>query len=393
MLVVAVVVWSADPMRCLGQDAVSRATSQSVLLTNQRVLHGSVSHNGNLITIDLLEGGRISIPKNQVQFIGQSLQDVYLHKRGKIRESQPGDHYQLARWCLVEGLLEEAISHYQRVAAVAGDHPRIRQLGVTIRQRVLDDPEFRDYLGLPHRQGPAATPPKESPVVQPAFFPADSAGAAEDSVALADGRAALEAALQNPNVTLAFSQSIQPILLNRCSQSACHGSGAANRWRIEPPFPGHESEVTERNLRATLNMLAASESLSKSPLLQHATHAHGTQREPAIAPTERSLVRQLETWIRATTSPVVPADASLAASQSSQLAPVSTNSVQLKEVPRNTSPLTPQGSSGISDLPTAAELDALEREIEREMARETATRGKPELVDPFDPDAFNRMKQ
>ncbi len=379
--------------RVWGQQVEAKSDAETILLTNQRVLHGNVSHNGDLITIDLAEGGRISVPKNQVAFIGGSLREIYLHKLGTIRDTQPGDHYQLARWCLVEGLLEESILHYQRVSAVAGDHPRIRQLGVAIRQRILEDPEFRTYVGLdpraPSPSQPGSQPYATTSAVQPASFPADSAAAEDADAAVADRRAAIEAALQNRGVALAFNQTIQPILLNRCSQAACHGPGSTTQWHLERPYRGHESEVTERNLRATLVFAVGSATPTDAPLLRRATQAHGTQRAPAISRAERYLIGQLEAWVRSAANPVVSAEASAATPLGTRLAPVSTEAVRLREVPRH--PVSSPPPAGMPDVPSAAELDALEREIEREMARQSLSKTDPGSIDPFDPEAFNRM--
>ncbi|GIX00802.1 MAG: hypothetical protein KatS3mg111_4134 [Pirellulaceae bacterium] len=121
---------------------------QVVLLTNDRVLEGKVSRNGRFYTIELADLARVAIPESQVVFVGESMQAVYAYKRSLIRETHPGDHYQLARWCLSQDLCDEAIVHYQRVAQKAGTHPRVRQLGEQIKLKLLNKPDFRAYLGL-----------------------------------------------------------------------------------------------------------------------------------------------------------------------------------------------------------------------------------------------------
>ena len=123
-----------------------------VLLSNDRVLAGQVEMEADRYLIRKNAGNAVFVPRSQVQAVGHSLAELYQYKLGRMpMQARPGDHYKLARWCLSMQLLAEAGEHYLIVkkASPVEINPAVKRLGIEIKEAMLQQPEFRDYLGLP----------------------------------------------------------------------------------------------------------------------------------------------------------------------------------------------------------------------------------------------------
>lgn len=359
---------------------------QSVLLkTTDRVLTGTVRENGNYYEIEIADQSRVSIPRNQVDFIGANTEEIYQHKRRSIARWRTGDHFQLTRWCIQNQLLLHAIEHFEEVQRQSPNHPSVKQLGTELEQKILSDEAFRKFAGLPPLPAAVVAAPKPK---------TDGVGLASATAQFAD----------NPQVAVYFNDRIQPILMNRCSQAACHGATANNSMRlVEPRGPAY-SRVSAENLKQVLAMVAPDDS-GTPKLLIYGTKAHGSQKLPAISLSESTLIDELKRWIRFTENPVVPAVAthnplasipSSAASSASassvstnnpaKLNPLSPGSSQLRAVPGSTSQVEfPSGTS----RPTASEIDELDAQLDKILPKLKSASASPR--DPFDPAEFNRQ--
>lgn len=339
-------------------------SSQVVLLKNNRCLTGSVRRVGDQVLIELSDNAKVTKPATEVEFVGSSLEEVYRYKVGKFTRLGLGEHFQLTRWCLSVGLNEYAAEHYLEVSKQAGEHPSVKQLGIELRERLLQDEKFRTYLGLP---ATVAKDVAKETKVQPV--------STHQATAL----------VVHPLVISQFSERVQPILLNRCSQSGCHGMNATNQLKLLSPVGSAYARVSEQNCRSALAFLDVDES-QLSVLVRKALTAHGTQKAPGVTAQELKLVEQLQMWAQFARSPVVSAGGSYNVSaqgsstvpavyaspsdpksrtSESGLEPVASGAAQLRQVPR-------QGASA-SDFaipsgerpPLASELDALDAEVRR----------------------------
>ena len=433
------VAWLAVASPCLGQESRPGAL---LLKQTDRVIRGQIVARGEFYEVELAPNSRISIPKQNVAHVADSLEELYQIKRRSVAQWSVGDHYQLTRWCLLHDLLEHAAEHYAQTVQQAPEHPRVRQLGIELQERMLQDPQFRHYLGLPPLASPtpqataaAALPAPAGSAATPSLAAGSTAGvpaataAPQNSVELASvelATAPTAVAAYSAELVHAYTDRVQPILLNRCSQAACHGPGRPQLLRLGPPYSTAASRITAENLASVLRHVG-SDSGERSPLLEFATRAHGIQPAAAIAASETRLLQELEKWISLVHSPVVPAVATAANAAQSQvrtaeqialepyatavtLIPVDPAAPQLRQVPREAAapgapaasgaPATassdrspPPVAAGAFPLgaspPTAAEIDALEAQLKSLLGEGPAS---PPAAprDPFDPAEFNR---
>ncbi len=396
----------------LGQDLVSGAL---LLKETDRVMTGRISQRAEFYEVEIGPDARVSIPKQHVAQVAGSLEELYQIKRRGITQSSVGDHYQLAQWCLLNNLLAHAAEHYTETAQSSPDHPRVRQLGLAIQERMLQDENFRRYLGMEPIASPAHT-------VQTASANPPSASVAPTAVAPAvvttntSGLGIVETNISShPEIARRFNERVQPILLNRCSQAACHGAQSKNALRLTSPYASAASRITSENLASVLKQVSATPN-QISPLMHFATNAHGIQPAPAIAQAERKLIQELENWTAFVQNPVITAVVSDASPLGSRvrmaeqfklepyateitLIPVNPGAAQLRVVPRD-SLTTPNQAASIpfpasafppgTQPPAAVEIEALDAQLRTVLGEPPAGTANSQ-ADPFDPAEFNRQ--
>ena len=397
LLIAFAVLLSATSLRAQTQlDAGSLIvdTPQAVLLKKtDRILVGSVRLNGSYYEIDIADQSRVSIPRDQVEFIGANEAEVYQYKCRSISRWMPGDHFKMARWCLQNKLIVQAIEHYSVVEKAAPDYPLVKQLGVELEQKILGDEKFRVFAGL----APLAEAKSVSTQIA-------ASGSTSTDPARANAQASSTTMVtDHPQIAVYFNDRVQPILMNRCSQSACHGVASKNELRILEPVGTAYSRVSSENLRSTLTQLTRDAS-GTPKLLSFATKPHGLQRQPAIALTETKLIEELKNWIQFSENPIVPAVATTGAETS----PAVTNGVAVNAVTSKLNPI-PPGSSPLravpqnevagrpkvefpngTQQPSMSEIDALEAQLDQILGKEKP--GNSAAKDPFDPAEFNRQR-
>ncbi len=378
------------------------ATLGALLLKNDRVLLGKIERQGDGFLVRIADDSQVSIPRAQAQYLGGSVEDLYAYKRQTLTNPNTGDHFKLTRWCMANQLLDQAVAHYQLVAQEAGTHPKVQQLAVELRNQLLEDEEFRSYLGLPPVRSGTAAPHR---IETASASVATGAHTGNRQVVLASHK--LESP-PHPLVVQRFSDRVQPLLISRCSQAACHGGQAANALKLINPNSKFFAHTSANNLESVLSF-SRPDANQVVPLLAYATQAHGLQRLPGITITESALVAELQAWVELVSNPVVTAVA--AAPQQGfgpiqgGLLPVGRDTEQLKQVPRGEAlpdSRNPQAlAHGVRSIefppgqspPTLGELDALERQFNQLLPASPAPSNLPSAPssrDPFDPAEFNR---
>lgn len=370
-----------------------------LLKETNRVILGNIRQKGDFCEVEIAKDSKVSIPLAKIAHVGESVEELYEFKCRSIARWLAGDHFQLTHWCLLNDLLEQAAKHYSEVASQAPGHPRVKQLAVELEKRLLQEPEFRDYLGIAP-QTPASTA-LAAAASKPLQASANVVAASAQSLAAA----------KHPEIARQFKERVQPILLNRCSQAACHGVQSSNQLRLLQPYAQAHARLTSENMSSVL-LQVASNSNENSPLMLYATRAHGIQTSPAIAVTETHLVKELLDWIAFTQNPVVAAVATGQTPMREQvraadqrlfmpfqpavtLIPVELGSSGLLQVPRDARPMpntaNPNGLPTGDLLPSAEEIDALDAELKK-LLGEPASNGQitGSSSDPFDPAEFNR---
>jgi len=216
----------------------------SYLLRTGIVLDGSATLDGSHYIIQT-PFGTMSVPVQNVEFVGSSRGDVYLHRRNSV---DPTDYHalvRLAEWCLSNGYREEGIAEYQRAEQVA---PNAVFVGI-VQQRL-------NTL----RQIGSAEPVQASPSLQA------SPSQASSSPELAVSRQAFEG----------FVRRMQPVLVNRCIAADCHGPHGERQFKLGVPQDSMGS-TARRNLQAVLTYIYR-DSPMESPILIALTIPHGGTR-------------------------------------------------------------------------------------------------------------------
>jgi hypothetical protein len=247
--------------------------SQVVVLRNGNYLEGSVRPENGGYRLSMLGGGEIFLPRDEVDFVARDLEHGYCLKCAATSDESVREQIALAEWCLRHRLLSHAADHLLRAMCLDPVHPKIalveHRLRLAAEQRALSS----------RSESPQAVASKAKPA---------ECCTAETGPMLAELPAA--------TVPL-FAATVQPVLLNRCASAACHGSAAANQFRLTRPTRGERisRRMTMRNLGAAIGMLDR-ESPRRSPLLTIPSGPHGPLKHGLFAPHEREQFERLATW-------------------------------------------------------------------------------------------------
>ena len=250
-----------------------------LLLRNGQTFTGAYRHTNDHYTIVDPNGSSIRFTSGQVEFISDSLLEVYAYQRAKrIRNNVPAC-LELAQWCMHHGLYIKAREQLKEAVSLEPSNPTIQQFTVRL-DLLMSPPRLPIQPGLPH-----PTPSSASPV----------------NMELIQQRVDR----LNPAVVQHFVIKIQPLLFNRCALAGCHGPNPQSdyilfRTSVRKAVP---QRVTLRNLYNTLQQIELNQPVH-SQLLLAATSAHGGQREPSLKLGQTDQISRLVNWVRAvSTSP------------------------------------------------------------------------------------------
>jgi len=345
---------TVSPVR--GQVPLTGPTPGILALRNGQVISGKVLRDGDRYVVTLGESAIVRIPVTSVEFYGDNLRQVYRLKEASLVAADIGGQLRLVQWCIRHGLLVEAERLLERTAP----------------QRNL--PQWSD---LHRRLSLAKRPTVARSTVQ-----------ARPSVAVppADPEQILKHI--STHTLQEFTSFVQPLLLNRCSTTTCHGAHSKNALKLIAPSRGRAipTRYTQRNLYNTWQTLDTQKP-DQSPLLNITTEPHGgvaalfTQRE-------WNQYQRLVNWVRRATS--------------KRPGPMPTGIKQPVTVLAQPSPAAKRtasdGAAGTQEatLQQATTLEATLKAPGLPVSQNTqspstnAPKTLPGITDPFDPDHFNR---
>lgn len=376
-----------------------------VLLRNGSVLSGLVLRSGDYYEVQF-DDGELRIRVDEVAFVGPTLEACYEHRRQGIEFQKVGDHLALAEWCLRHDLIGLAGRELRDAMACDPTHPKIGLL------------ERRLRLAL---EAPATDTDPAEPTDPQIARPEDL-----DRMIRSMPRGTVET----------FTNVIQPLLINQCSTSHCHGPTSESPLKLLRVAAGktQSRRATQRNLHAVLNGINHDDP-DASLLLTMPIRPHGSSAAAVFTSRQAFQYRQLVDWVYAVTNRKKASAAPVAASPTSSGWP---DEVESKAEPTSALSLQPpptgkstRGKTAKLDhnvLPTAAELRAEQElaaqaaeaefgdnagveqamfrgnadpEIRRQYrpgerpSRSSPKRGAPpydaESDDPFDPEEFNQQ--
>ncbi|HEX4130987.1 MAG TPA: hypothetical protein VHZ24_13170 [Pirellulales bacterium] len=312
----------AEPFQAAPQEGI-------LLLTNGQILRGRITHSGDHYYVALATG-EIRLKTSEVELFCLSLEDGYQRKRAALVLGDANDHLELAQWCIAQRLFGHAARELADALEKEPDHPKIPVL------------ERRMHLAMSERDAPPA-----GETTQPTSLSNDEL----DRMVRGMPEGTVET----------FTHTIQPLLLNNCTGSGCHGSDPATHYSLLRIPLGRlpSRRLTQRNLHATLAQTSRAQP-SASALLLMAVREHGGARTAVFKNTDALAYRQLAYWVYRVARVAPTAD----------VAPP-----QAANVDRRADPL-------LQTLPGARAAPP--------SAGRSPPSGTP-AVDPFDPEVFNRQ--
>ena len=380
-------------------------SDQVVLLKNGAIFRGRVTQKSNRVVVQTNQGSQVVLAREKTDFVGNSLEEVYWFLASKVSATDAQGQVKLFRWCLKNGLLEQANHHV--LGLMHTDLPsnellalnRQLELEVKARKRMLKrdsemvakrKPPFGQPLIEPDSGStfvPPPTPVPSSKLVrqvgyeQPVFN-RPSIDAASDAPPSASGlRRSHDLTTRQLEQELAkfergtvgkFRRFVEPVVLAGCFAAKCH-DGETEMTFLKMPG-GNPLRYSQRNLYSLWRQIEGYPA-EQSPVWQAATRPHAGNLEAllAVGSRDRQLIRD---WI-ATLKP------------NSESTGRSTNTPASKpelgwmpEInPRP--PVEPpqrllQPIEAVGEIPDLDQMDGLRPD-----------RYLP--VDPYDPEAFNRQ--
>ncbi len=237
-----------------------------LLLNNGELIEGTVTFAGDRYDVNLKDG-ELHLKRSDVAALCNDALECYRHKCAGIEEGRVQDHLDLVEWCLKNKLIPEAEKELAAARAADSGHPRIALMEARLRLA-------KDDKGSP----------------RPLNVSDKTAG---------DAQQQLDRMVRNlpAGSVESFTNTVQPILLNNCSRSGCHGAQSTHALRLErisARLAGRHP--TQRNLQAAL-ALVDRQSPDESKLLQAPIRAHGTLKGPIFTDREQAQYKQLVQWV------------------------------------------------------------------------------------------------
>ncbi|MBN1395375.1 MAG: hypothetical protein JW959_10160 [Pirellulales bacterium] len=249
------------------EDAASAEQQKRriLLLRNGEVIEGSISRAENYYVIDL-SNGQIRLDQSEVEHVCASLDEGYRWKRGTIQVGNVHHHIELSRWCMRHDLYGRAAVELADATAADPDHPMIDLL--------------RNRLELA-----MASPPSSERT---------------DPHAAAPSNKELDRMVDNlpPKAVETFTQSVQPVLMNNCTGSGCHGPTSEVPMRLFRAAAGRSPtrRMTQRNLYSLMQYIDRRNPLG-SRLLDACKGPHGATGKAALDEHQSDQFRRLLVWM------------------------------------------------------------------------------------------------
>ncbi|MBS0208516.1 MAG: hypothetical protein JSS27_06130 [Planctomycetes bacterium] len=339
------------PALARAQQQIDLAPIDGVLiLANGQTIHGKIARAGDQYII-AIDTGEIRIKAADVDLVCRSLEEAYERKRAAITNAEAHEHLELALWCVRYKLFNPAAREISVAMQLDPTHPKI---------------------------------PLVERRLQSAMTEVDDAPPEATSAKSVSNEELDRLVRSLPEGTVdTFTHSVQPLLINSCTTTGCHGPNATNRlslFRI-PMGRTPSRRLTQRNLHAAIAQVDMSNPAA-SPLLTVPLKEHGGRKTPLFTSHEMTQYRQLVAWVYRVSRSSVPLDAR---PQQTVKRPDERGETLLQN-----SPARPNASL----LDTAVVDNAPAKEGEAPAKSATAAAAKNDAAfkprDPFDADVFNR---
>jgi hypothetical protein len=334
----------------------ARVAAEGVLvMRNGVVVSGRILKTGSDYEVHGPQGSRAFYPGTHVKLHAASLAEAHKKLReNALTQNSANAHVLLAQWCLTNHLDGEARQELLDALKLEPDRDDARRMLRNAEESLQKDRRI-----------------ESSPVEvhdEPARTAGQTSASTEDAVSL--GGLSREQALQ-------FARRIQPLLMNNCTASGCHGRDSQNGFRLYKISPGKYANrhAAERNLAEVLECIDLKKPRS-SPLLTAPRGKHGRRGRPVFAgPRGEEQLAELQKWVTAVAREESARDVDGATDRRKNSAlPVSRS---------RTEPV-PGGAPAAGDSLPAAEPFSPGAKLPSQRPLPAGS------GDPFDPAAFNR---
>jgi hypothetical protein len=263
----------------------SRNSAKLLILVDGRVVTGQITPRPDGYDVQV-DGGRMYIDSNRVRFEATSLPDAYDRMRESIPELTPTTHMELARWCLENKLHTQA--RREVLDALHLDPNR------EDAKRILRALEHVGERSTTVKAGTGLTEyPSLSQIPRPAVETRSLAGL-------------------SASVAHSFVRDVQPLMMNKCANSGCHGKGTTTDFQLTSTHRGSTPAIAERNLAAVLKKIDFSQPTT-SPLLRIGGEAHGNMATSAFSGRSGAAqLRKLQEWVVLAANDIAPQAAMVA---------------------------------------------------------------------------------
>lgn len=260
------------------------SVGQAILLQDGKIVEGTVAKEGEKV---IVRRGVIDQPfeKDKVQFIGESKDGVYRYLLGKLKPDDADGRFKLARWCVFNGMREQALTEVREVVKLQPQHALAREMARTLEESI----RLFNADGSPTNAPatPGTSPAPGLPAVPPPTTQA--APAAPNAV--------VEQQLDvSPEAVLVFGPRVQPILVNGCAECHAKADYAGSFKMACGSGHGADAQATRQNLVAAIGQITRQDPAA-SPLLVKSLSIHGGQKRPGIIGPHVPAYRVLEAWV------------------------------------------------------------------------------------------------
>ncbi len=237
-----------------------------LILRNGQAVAGTLTRAGDHFFVALPDG-EIRLRVDDVEMACRDLDEAYFRKRAGMPLGDVHRHLDLANWCMRHGLLGPAASELADAIRANPNHPHIPVLRRRL-EMVLHPVDPKPAAELGEEQGPS--------------------------------REELDALVRRlPSETVeTFSSEVQPLLMNNCTSSGCHGPSTEHElrlMRVPRNRPGGR-RITQQNLHAVLKWVDR-ETPENSRLLTVLIEPHGGMDRPVFTQRELGQLQQLAGWV------------------------------------------------------------------------------------------------
>lgn len=439
----------------------------AVLMKHGDVITGELSPLGDQISVRIDENNSIFIPVRQIELSARSIEEIYQYKLKKYGRIGTGEHYQMALWCLKNKMNDQAIFHYEELKRMVPTDQIVKRLAIQIKETVLQEPWAKEVMrqqkatqpnngvvtasgnsnstggvqtaggstSINSLKSPASNSLQAPTTARPQSIPRSGTqsqtGTQPQNFSNVDATAkpmSFEAIVSDDAAKL-FRSHLQPILIQKCGQSGCHGAQATNELKLLRPSANSTKKTAENNIASLVPFIDAADA-NKSTLYQMATRPHGTQKTGSIGQIDNDGSDELLGWLKLViyqTQQNSFGGVASAMGIGPNGMPIQTSSSGSPQLWQQHLDRLPGGGAGginsngdrpsLNDAPvvsvqnydsliqkpfvpdiskeiTPSELDKLDEEVRRAEAAEKGeviTNNPPTSGDPFDPNAFNNQ--